>query len=70
MSRDVWAVDRLSPATDEKAVELIAERRFGEMVAFTGTQVWSVPLKEATGALRTVPLDGGFVSAARSLGSC
>jgi phosphofructokinase-like protein len=51
-----------------KAVELIAQRRFGEMVAFTGAGVASVPLSEAIGRLRTVPLDAGFVTAARALG--
>jgi len=53
-----------------KAVELIAEERFGRMVAFTGSGVTSVPIREAVGKLRTVPLDGGFVTSARSLGVC
>ena len=53
-----------------KAVELIAEKRFGEMVAFTNNQITSVPLRDAVGKLRTVPTDGGFVMAARSLGVC
>jgi phosphofructokinase-like protein len=51
-----------------KAVELIAEGKFGQMVAHTGTSVESVPLAEAIGHLRTVPLDGGYVHAARALG--
>jgi ATP-dependent phosphofructokinase / diphosphate-dependent phosphofructokinase len=53
-----------------KAVELIAEKNFGQMVSFTGSQITSVPLAEATGQLRTVPLGGGFVTAARSMGIC
>lgn len=53
-----------------KAVELIAEGKFGQMVAYTGASVTSVSLAEATQELRTVPLDGGFVTAARSLGIC
>ena len=53
-----------------KAVELIAARKFGQMVAHTGKSVESVPLKEATGQLRTVPTDSAFVSAARALGIC
>jgi 6-phosphofructokinase 1 len=53
-----------------KAVELIAEKRLGQMVAFTGGQVTGVPLSEATGKLRNVPLDAGFVTAARSMGIC
>jgi len=51
-----------------KAVELIAERRFGRMVSFTGSDVVDVPIAEAVGALRTVPLDGGFINTARALG--
>jgi 6-phosphofructokinase 1 len=53
-----------------KAVELITEGRFGRMVAHNGHFVDSVPLAEATGRLRTVPLDAGFVHATRSLGIC
>jgi len=51
-----------------RAVELIAAGRFGEMVAHTGSKVTSVPLAEATAALRTVPPDSGLVRAARALG--
>jgi 6-phosphofructokinase 1 len=53
-----------------KAVELIAEKQFGHMVSFTGSGIASVLLSEATGQLRTVPLDGGFVTSARELGIC
>jgi 6-phosphofructokinase 1 len=53
-----------------KAVELIANQQFGQMVSFIGSGVTSVPLSAATGELRTVPLDGGFVTAARSLEIC
>ena len=53
-----------------KAVELITEGRFGRMVAHNGRFVDSVTLAEATGKLRTVPLDEGFVHATRSLGIC
>jgi 6-phosphofructokinase 1 len=52
------------------AVELIANAQFGQMVAYTGTQVTSVKLADAIGQLRRVPLDGGFVRAARALGIC
>jgi 6-phosphofructokinase 1 len=53
-----------------KAVELITEGRYGRMVAHNGRFVDSVSLAEATGHLRTVPLDSGFVRATRSLGIC
>jgi len=52
------------------AVELIAARQFGQMVTYTGAQVSSVPLADAIGHLRRVPLDSGFVRAARALGIC
>ena len=52
------------------AVELVAAHEFGRMVSYTGTQISSVPLAEAIGQLRRVPLDGGFVRAARALGIC
>jgi 6-phosphofructokinase 1 len=52
------------------AVELIAEGAFGRMVSFDGHGVTSVPLAEAVGKLRRVPLDGGFVRSARALGIC
>ena len=58
----------LCTAFGAKAVELIAEKNFGQMVAFTNSQITSVPLAEATGQLRTVPLKGGFVNAARAMG--
>ena len=51
-----------------KAVELIGDGRFGEMVAHTGTSVEGVPLADAVGELRRVPLNGGYVHAARALG--
>jgi len=52
------------------AVDLAAEGQFGRMVTFTGAQISSVPLAEAVGQLRRVPLDGGFVRGARALGIC
>ena len=52
------------------AIELIAKKKFGQMVSFTGSQITSVPLSEATSELRRVPRDGGCGTAARSLGMC
>jgi ATP-dependent phosphofructokinase / diphosphate-dependent phosphofructokinase len=52
------------------AVELSAERQFGRMVTYTGTQISNVPLADAIGHLRTVRLDGSFVRGARALGIC
>lgn len=40
----------------------------GGQVAHTGTSVESVPLAEAIGQLRTMPLEGGVIYAARALG--
>ncbi|HVN85534.1 MAG TPA: ATP-dependent 6-phosphofructokinase [Candidatus Binatia bacterium] len=52
------------------AVELVAERRFGRMVTYTGAHIDSVPLADAIGQLRRVPLEGSFVRSARALGIC
>jgi 6-phosphofructokinase 1 len=60
----------LCTAFGAHAVELIAAGNFGRMVTFTGAQISSAPLSEATGKLRTVPLDGGFVQTARAMGVC
>lgn len=60
----------LCTAFGTQAVALIADRHFGQMVTFTGSQISSVSIAEATGKLRTVPLDGGFVRTARALGIC
>lgn len=53
-----------------KAVELIAQGQFGQMVAFGPVGIGSVPIAEAIGALKTVPVDGGFVCSARAMGVC
>jgi len=50
------------------AVELIADGRFGRMVAYTGAAIDSVPIAEAVGQLKRVPTDGAFVRSARALG--
>jgi len=60
----------LCTAFGAKAVELIADQKFGQMVAFAGSHITSVSLSEATGKLRTVPLEGGFVTVAREMGIC
>ena len=51
-----------------KAVQLIAEGRFGHMVALRPPDTVAVPLAEATGRLRAVAPDGDMVQTARALG--
>ncbi len=53
-----------------QAVELIADGRFGEMVAFDGSGVKSVKITEAIGQLKTVPPGGSLSRTARALGIC
>lgn len=53
-----------------QAVELIAARDFGKMVALQGTQVGAVKISDAVGRLKTVSPDGGFARTARALGIC
>jgi 6-phosphofructokinase 1 len=50
------------------AVELIAEHRFGQMVAWQGDRIGSLAIRDAVGKLKTVPPDGGLVRTARALG--
>ncbi|MCW5553845.1 MAG: ATP-dependent 6-phosphofructokinase [Verrucomicrobiae bacterium] len=51
-----------------RAVELVAEEKYGFMVALRPPDTVAVKLTEAIGRLRTVPLDGDIVHTARSLG--
>jgi phosphofructokinase-like protein len=51
-----------------RAVKLIEEKSFGRMVSYTGADVVDVPIAEAVRGLRTVPLDGGFITTARAMG--
>ena len=46
------------------------EGEYGTMVAFNPPKLEFVPLAEAINKLRTVPLDGGFIQIAHSLGIC
>lgn len=52
------------------AAELIREGKFGNMVAVQNDRIVPVPLKEVAGRLKTVPVDGELVHAARELGLC
>ena len=53
-----------------KAVELIADERYGQMAAFAPPQMSSVPIADAVGKLRRVNLEGHLVTSARALGIC
>ena len=50
------------------AVELIASDRLGRMVAWQGSQIGDIPLADAVGRLKTVPLGSNLVRTARALG--
>ena len=63
------AVDRqLALAYGVGALQGIKDGNYGSMVAFNPPKVDFVPLAEAINKLRTVPIDGGFVKIALSLG--
>ncbi|MFH1159902.1 MAG: ATP-dependent 6-phosphofructokinase [bacterium] len=65
------AMDRvLATRFGTSAVELIAEKRFGEMVSLRGSEITSVPLKEVGGKLRVVPLDLPLIKKTRRMGVC
>jgi 6-phosphofructokinase 1 len=50
------------------AVELIVAGDYGKMVAYTGKSIGSVPISEAVGRLKTVPVAGTMARTARALG--
>jgi 6-phosphofructokinase 1 len=50
------------------AVELVAARDFGKMVAYVGTQIDAVPIREAVGKLKIVNPAGTLARTARALG--
>ena len=52
------------------AVELIARKKFGQMVSLKGDTVTSVPLSEVGGKLRLVPGDHPLIEKARRMGVC
>jgi 6-phosphofructokinase 1 len=52
------------------AVELIAQRKFGEMVSLKGDTVTSVPLAEVGGKLRLVPENHPLIEKARRMDVC
>jgi len=65
------AMDRvLATRFGTSAVELIAERRFGEMVSLHGNEITSVPLKEVGGKLRVVPQNLPLIKKTRRMGIC
>ncbi len=51
-----------------RAVQLIAEKEYGYMVALHPPDTSAVKLSEAVGRLRTVPPNGDLVRTARALG--
>jgi ATP-dependent phosphofructokinase / diphosphate-dependent phosphofructokinase len=51
-----------------RAVQLIAEEKFGYMIASKPPDTVAVKISEAVGRLRTVPPDGEIVQTARALG--
>ena len=52
------------------AVELVAARDFGKMVAFNGPQIGAIEIHAAIGKLKTVHPNGTLVRTARALGIC
>lgn len=52
------------------AVELIAAKKFGRMVALKGSEITSVPLKDVGGKLRLVPANDPLVEKARKMDIC
>ncbi len=63
------AFDRiLSTQFGASAVDLIAEKRLGEMVCLRGQRIESVPLSEVAKGQKKVPTEEGLVKTAESIG--
>lgn len=52
------------------AINLLMQGELGKMVCLRGTEISSVPLSEAIGEMRQVPLDSDMLLSARQLGIC
>ncbi len=52
------------------AVELVATEDYGKMVAYLGTHVSGIPIRDAVGKLKTVAPTGSLAQTARALGIC
>ncbi|MCE0497895.1 MAG: 6-phosphofructokinase, partial [Methylacidiphilales bacterium] len=50
------------------AVQLIQEKKFGQMVSYLNYQIGAVTIKEAVGQIKHVPPDGQVVKTARAVG--
>jgi 6-phosphofructokinase 1 len=61
--RDRWLATRFGSA----AVELVAQERWGHMVALQGTQMVTIPLEDAV-RMKMVDPEGDMVQMARDLG--
>lgn len=58
----------LSTRYGVKAVELVSEGKFGNMVGLRGDEIRAESLEDAVGKLKTVPADGEMVRIAKSVG--
>ena len=72
---DLYFQHRIDPAVPPEEVagtvaDLIREGKVGNMGAVQNDRIVPVPLKEVAGRLKTVPVDGELVRAARELGLC
>ncbi len=52
------------------AARLIRKGAFGRMVALIPPDVESIPIREAIGRMKTVPLDNDIIESARAIGIC
>jgi len=53
-----------------RCAELVRDDIYGVMVAVRGDECVPVPLDEAAGQLKTVPLDHPWIQSARLVGTC
>jgi len=65
------ATDRvLATSLGTAAAELLANGKYGRMVALTGNDIGSVDLSVPEGKVKNVPLDHNIIDTARAVGTC
>lgn len=60
---------RLATSFGTYAADLLAKQKFGRMVALRGERITDIPIAQAVGQLKRVPVDHPMVRAARGLGT-
>ena len=65
-----WRDRLIAGAFGSHAIDLVVEKKYGHMVAWSNREVVDVPIEDAVKTYHSVELDGTLVKTARDLGIC